>query len=66
MSPIDWSNYQFPVPYALRRSRGVYERLDALWKDAKEGNKESEEVVIRIYRRLITNAKQSEKGGNLE
>jgi hypothetical protein len=50
---IDWKDSQFPVPYALKRSRGVYEELDMLWKDAKEGDPQAIERVKRIYNRLI-------------
>ena len=46
---IDWKDTQFPVPYALKRSRGVYEELDMLWKDAKEGDPQAIERVKRIY-----------------
>jgi hypothetical protein len=59
MNQIDWNNSQFPIPYPLKRSRGVYERLDELWKEAQSGDQEAIEKVIKVYARLIKKKQDS-------
>tara|TARA_R110000868_G_scaffold182762_3_gene423827 strand:+ start:3814 stop:3984 length:171 start_codon:yes stop_codon:yes gene_type:complete len=55
---IDWQEPQFPIPYPLKRSRGVYEELDMLWKEAQTGNPSAIERVKLIYKKLVAKSDQ--------